>query len=585
MQSLGSSAGLRRAFAQAARPIAIIGAVGGFIGDIIQPLGNFALWIAGLSFIGAIIALVWLIILRRRAGQEIWDTLAGGLFVLCVGSFVIFTAWTIIFSVGPERGYLASNVEPIAQVQAQLLGLQKDVGEIKTTTGETATRVAEQGKVQQAQATTQAQSNQVQQAQATSQAQSNQVQQAQATSQAQSSGVQSAEATVQAAAATAQAQGFADLQSQFANLQKGSIVENPTTPQEWYSNARLYQLKGDTANALKAYEGYFAYNLDYVDPYFEYSDLLKATEGIARAREQMDSMYNARKDSPTLDLAAARLMDDAEARVARLNALAERAPQYGPVLYELGLEYDRMLGASPTADLMKKQADAYGRVQKLEQDAQGYTRYYIDKSLAEKNLAQAQQRMDALANARTVTGKLDALVYQYNDGMQFIVVLTETGVQKLLFDIDNPKPTRETGMVTIGSTTVPNATIGKIPLPVGEHTLYLQYVDANGALSDVFSKKFVVRQVFATFNQQPLDFSTNTFPGTFLVGYTGAKFEDLYTYKWSIDSDALDGEVKGAGMGSIAVTGLKAGEHTLYLQAIDAQGKASAVEQIPFEVK
>ena len=191
-----SMAPLRKAFVQAARPIAVIGAVGGFIGDIIQPLGNFAVWIAGLSLVIAVVALIWVTILRRRAGVVIWDTLAAGLFVLAVGSFVVFSAWSIIFAVGPERGYLAENVEPIGQIQAQLLGLQKDVTDIKQTTEVTATRVAEQGNVQSAQATRQAE------------------------------GV-----SVQQAAATAQAKGFADLQSQFASLQKGSIVENPTTPQ------------------------------------------------------------------------------------------------------------------------------------------------------------------------------------------------------------------------------------------------------------------------------------------------------------------------------------------------------------------
>lgn len=542
-------AALQKAFSRAARPIAVIGAVGGFIGDIIQPLGDFALWIAALSLVGAIASLIWIIVLRRRAGEEIWDTVAAGIFVVCVGSFVIFSVWTLIFSVGPPRGYLATNVPAIGDLQAQLLGLQKDVTEIKETTTQTATRVAEQGNTQKAQATTQAQ------------------------------GVD-----IQSAAATAQAKGFADLQSQFANLQKGALIENPTTPQEWYSNARLYQLKGDTANAIKAYEGYFQYNLDFVDPYVEYGDLLKATEGIARASEKVDAYYNARKDSPTLDLVSARLLDTSGDRLARYTALATRAPQFGPVLYELGVEYDRALGAAATADLIKKQGDTYSALLKLEKETQGYTRYFIDKSLAEKNLADAQKRYDAFANARAVTGKLDVYVYQYNDGMQFIVALAEAGVKKLLFDIDKEKPTRETG--TNSTTNTPNVTIGKIPLPVGKHTLYLQYIDANDTPSQIFQKEFEVRQVFATWNQQPLDFSDNTYPGVFSIGVTGAAIDNLFNYKWSIDTDALDNQFLGAGMGAIEVKGLKAGEHVLYLQAISQDGsKTYDVEKIPFSVK
>ncbi|MBI4674354.1 MAG: hypothetical protein HY741_22145 [Chloroflexi bacterium] len=547
--SLGSIAPLRKAFTQAARPIAVIGAVGGFIGDIIQPLGNFAVWIAGLSLVIAIGALVWVIVLRRRAGEEIWDTLAAGLFVLAVGSFVVFAAWSIIFAVGPERGYLASNIEPIAQVQAQLLGLQKDVTEIKQTTQVTATRVAQQSDVQVAQATKQAEAF-----------------------------------SIQSAAATAQAKGFADLQTQFAALQKGTLIDNPTTPQEWYSNARLYQLQGDTAKAIKAYEGYFQYGLDFVDPYLEYGDLVKATDGIVRARERINVYYNARRDSPTLDLVSARLLDNASDRLARYSALAARAPQFGPVYYELGAEYNRALGAAPTSDLMKKQTDAYNALFKIEQDAQGYTRYFIDKGLAEKNLADAQRMFDAYANARGVMGKVDALVYQYNDGMMFIVSVSETGVKKLLFELDNPKPARATGMIT--ATGTPNMSIGKIPLPVGKHTLYLQYIDANDTPSQVFEKEFLVRQVFATFQQQPLDFSTNTFSGAFLTGVTGAKFEDLFTYRWSVDSDALDQSKLGGGMFSIEVKGLTAGDHVLYLQAATQDGsKTYEMEKIPFVVK
>lgn len=546
---MDSTAPLRKAFAQAARPIAVIGAVGGFIGDIIQPLGNFAVWIAGLSLIVAVGALVWIILLRRRAGQELWDSLAVGLFVVAIGSFVVFTAWSFIFSVGPERGYLAENIEPIGQIQAQLLGLQKDVGEIKQTTEVTATRVAEQGDVQLAQATRQAES-----------------------------------ISIQAAAATAQAKGFADLQTQFAALQKGSIVDNPQTPQEWYSNARLYQLKGDIANAIKAYEGYFQYGLEFVDPYLEYGDLLKATEGIGRAREKMDAYYNANKNSPTLDLVSARLLEAASDRLARYTALASRAPQFGPVFYESGAEYSRALGAAPTSDLLKKQGEAYSTLFDLEKNAQGYTRYFIDKAQAEKNLADAQKTYDALANARSVTGKLDAIVYQYNDGMQFIVVLSEFGIKKLLFDVDNPKPGRETGL--IAATGTPNMTIGKIPLPVGKHKLYLQYIDANDTPSPVFEKEFDVRQVFATWNQQPADFSTNTFSGSFLAGVTGAAFEDLFTYRWSIDSDALDQSQLGPGMFAITAKGLKAGDHLLYLQATLQDGsKKYDVEKIPFVVK
>ena len=77
-------------------------------------------------------------------------------------------------------------------------------------------------------------------------------------------------------------------------------------------------------------------------------------------------MYNANKTSATLDLASARLLENAEERMARYNALAARAPQFGPVFYELGEEYTRAIAATSTADLIKKQSDAYNTLFQLE---------------------------------------------------------------------------------------------------------------------------------------------------------------------------------------------------------------------------
>src|SRR5262245_57202278 len=174
---------LRKAVTRAATPASIIGAVGGFIGDIVAPLGNFAPWVALISLVFAIIALVGFLSLRQKQSALAWDSPVAGGLLIAGASTLIFGVWSIVFAVGPERGYLAENIEPIAAMQAQLLNLQEDVTQIKETTEETAEEVAAIG--------------------------------------------------------TAQAEGFADIQDAFAALQmgEGTLVENPTTPQEWYSNA------------------------------------------------------------------------------------------------------------------------------------------------------------------------------------------------------------------------------------------------------------------------------------------------------------------------------------------------------------
>jgi hypothetical protein len=434
-----------------------------------------------------------------------------------------------VFAAGPDNGYLAGNIAPVATVQAQLLNLQEDVTEIKQTTGETATQVV--------------------------------------------------------AAATAQAQGFADIQAAFAALQagQGTLIENPTTPQEWYSNARLYQLRGDTANAITSYEGYFAFDLEYVDPFLEYTALLKATEGIARTRQIIGDRLAARPDSLTLELVLARLLDTPAERLVRLEALAARASQYGPVFYELGEEYTRAIGATPTSDLLQKQSDAYNALFSLEEE-QLYTRYFIDKSLAESNLEGARRTLASFASAQSAFADLEVQITQYYNGTQFVMIFAEIStVKQILFSIDDPQPKTDVGKNAAGFV---NSLITPILLPVGEHTFYMQYVDANDVTSEVYSQAFRVDPIAVIFQQLPPDFSTNTIPGTFTVGILGADLAQptRYIFRYSLDDESLGETLEAFGMGTISVTDLEPGDHILYIQATAEDGTQTEVVEFEFAV-
>ncbi len=521
---------LRKAILRAAAPVSLIGAVGGFVGDIIAPLGNFAPWIALISLAFTIVTLFGFLALRRKQGALAWDSPVAGVMLVAAASTALFGAWSVVFAVGPERGYLAENIAPIATVQAQLLNLQEDVTEIKETTGETATQVAVSG--------------------------------------------------------TAQAQGFADLQAAFAALQagEGTLVANPTTPQEWYSNARLYQLRGDTANAIKSYEGYITFNLEFVDPFQQYTALLKATEGIARTRQIIGDLLDARPDSLTLELTLAQLLDAPPERLERLTALAARAPEYGPVFDALGDEYTRAIGATATQDLLQKQSEAFNTLLKLE-EAQRFTGYYLDKAAAEARLENARKLLAAYAGAQTVLSKVEIQVTQYYNGTQFVIIFAEIStVQKMLFSIDDPEPKTDIGRNSAGFV---NSLIQPLLLTVGPHTFYMQYVDANGVASQVYSQEFRVDPVTVLFTQLPPDFSTNTIPGTFTVGILGADIQQAvtYTYHYSLDNDSLSEALQGFGIGAIQVTGLTPGEHVFYIRATGGDGTQTEVVQFPFTVK
>jgi hypothetical protein len=227
----------RKVIGSAAGPAGVLATLRSFVTDVLQPLGNFAPWVAAASFVVVIVSGAGYWRLFRKPGVDPVEHPLLGLFLLSKAFTFFFGGWSWLGANGPKNGFLAANVDPIAQIQAPLLGLQKDVTQVKQTTQASATVVA-------------------------------------------------SSATVRLAAATTQAQGFQDIQAAFARLSsQGTLSPNPQTPQEWYTNARVYQLRGDTANALKAREGSFGFRLEYVDPYLEYPALLRATDGIARAAE------------------------------------------------------------------------------------------------------------------------------------------------------------------------------------------------------------------------------------------------------------------------------------------------------------
>ncbi|NJN44294.1 MAG: hypothetical protein HC806_05940 [Anaerolineae bacterium] len=174
-----------KALSRAAGPVGVVGTLAGFLTDVLLPLANFAPIVFVFSIVATVISYGLLFMVFRQRGQATaFDSWAMGLLVASFGSAIIFGLWSIFLSVGPERGYFATNIDPIADIQARILKIEASVEQIEQTTGETATQVAQ--------------------------------------------------------SATAQAEGFATLEQALANIQAGEqvIVDTPNTPQDWYNNAK-----------------------------------------------------------------------------------------------------------------------------------------------------------------------------------------------------------------------------------------------------------------------------------------------------------------------------------------------------------
>lgn len=332
----------KKLYAQTLGPLGLIGSILGFVFDVLAPLGDFAPWVAIFSALAFLASLVIYFMMARRPGVEPGESVMPGVLVISGGATFLFSFWSILIGTGPEEGRLASTFEPVAKLQQSILGLEEDLAVIQETTESTAQEVSSM--------------------------------------------------------ATAQREGFAAMQESFASLKAGQVlVENPSSPQQWYSNARIYQLRGMTPKALEAYEAYLEFGLEYVDPCYEYVKLLKGTEGITRTRQSIQRLLNNRPDSLTLELMIALLLDSAVERRQRLELLSARAPHYAPVFYELGQVYGTEMKASFTQKLREKQQQAFDTLFALE-EAQQFSRMFVDKPFAQDLLEEARSSLEFFAS-------------------------------------------------------------------------------------------------------------------------------------------------------------------------------------------
>ncbi len=186
-----------------------------------------------------------------------------------------------------------------------------------------------------------------------------------------------------------------DVERLFAQLaSRAIIVEEPTRPHEFYSNARLNELKGDYPRARQDYMKYFAFGMPQVDPHYRFQNFLVIQEGRAGARDIYRAIAQGRAD-PTLQFAALLLAED-EGRTEMLKAFVEANPDFTPAIYELSREYSAArLGQQSMSD-KREEFELLSRfVERVENGR--FLGYFIDQQFAATQVEDAKTRLAALS--------------------------------------------------------------------------------------------------------------------------------------------------------------------------------------------
>ena len=173
----------------------------------------------------------------------------------------------------------------------------------------------------------------------------------------------------------------------------GGIIADPKRPEEFYSNARVYEDRGDYLNARRMYNQYFTFKLDYIDPHLRYQNFLKIQEGRAGAREIYNSNFDS-NENPSIEFAKI-LLYEAPYRTELLENFIVKNPRFAPAYYELSLEYAPIRTGQEKLSNRLKEAENLEIFIKLNNEGL-FIKYFIDKEFASNWIKKADERLKVL---------------------------------------------------------------------------------------------------------------------------------------------------------------------------------------------
>lgn len=295
----------------------------------------------------------------------------------------------------------------------------------------------------------------------------------------------------------------------------GTVIPNPKTPEEFYHNARFYELKGNTGEAQRAYEKFLELAPAYVDVHMAYQTLMNNTQGIEATRQVYARLQTKHPDQPIVELMASKLISDRAQRMQKLETLAQRFPSIGPLRFELFKEYSSPGQGNVTIDEMKSAKQELVAFQKAD-ELGAVNSFYIDKKVLEQVYRQRDEylKVDQAVYGQMIDRPITIQITLLPNMVGISLLPKEQKVQKLFYSIDDPNPTIDTGPSPwlkdpATGQPMPNMQVsGKIP--PGKHVLYTKYINSQGKESPVYSEPFEVTPIKGRITPMPgAGFGTN----------------------------------------------------------------------------
>ena len=408
-----------------------------FLADILQPILPFVFYLFIFSAI-VLIGLVALRFLRPNFKYNTKGTLAFSSSLFLLTGLLSFFNQT---EASQEKGVLASNGFEVAEILQSSLGIiQKDLASIKETIEKleenTEKNIQETKKVVEA--------------------------------------IQESTKSV--------VSSINKIQKNFSELnQSGGIINNPSTPEQFYHNARIYELNGDYGNARRSYNKYLSFKLDFLDPHLRYQTFLKIQEGKAGAREIYNAIYE-NDPRPIVEFSRI-LLYESPRRTEMLKAFVKKNPEFGPAFFELSNEFSKVRIGEQLQKDKGNEKKYLKKFNELNEEGK-FVKYFIDKNMASKLLNNAKERMTALENfdEKILENPVLFRPMPSNSGWTFEVTVIDIATE-LFYRFEDEKTFTSMGFMPYLDSRTGKKMPGNFvnaPLNQGKTKIYFKYTGIKG---------------------------------------------------------------------------------------------------------
>lgn len=275
----------------------------------------------------------------------------------------------------------------------------------------------------------------------------------------------------------------------------GGIISDPRTPQEWYSNAVLYKLKGMNEDAIKAFEKLFDFNILYIDPYLQYIEIAKNVKGFEYQKEFFTKLSEKYGENETVQLMKCKIIEDRIERLNEYRKIYSEGEPSAPLLYMLITEYT--FEKLPQASMLDRQREVeyIDKLNSLPANKQ-LKEYFVSADM----LTEAQRILQSESNinktgplADMIKNPINVQMYPLGGGEYSVVfILTDYLATNILYRMNGNGEFIDTGEnKSFGMQTSKRQpkTDFQTRLPKGEHKIEVKYVLGSGEQSKVFEYK------------------------------------------------------------------------------------------------